>query len=43
MPLSDASLTAGTYELDATASSGLAVSFASSDNTVAEVSGTTLT
>ena len=41
--LSDASLTAGTYELNATASSGLAVSFASSDNTVAEVSGTTLT
>jgi hypothetical protein len=29
--------------LSATASSGLAVSFASSDNTVAEVSGTTLT
>ena len=41
--LSNASLTAGTYELNATASSGLAVSFASSDNTVAEVSGTTLT
>jgi hypothetical protein len=41
--LSNASLTAGTYQLSATASSGLAVSFASSDNTVAEVSGTTLT
>ena len=41
--LADASLTAGTYELNATASSGLAVSFASSDNAVAEVSGTTLT
>jgi hypothetical protein len=41
--LADASLTAGTYELNATASSGLAVSFVSSDNTVAEVSGTTLT
>ena len=41
--LSNASLTAGTYQLSATASSGLGVSFASSDNTVAEVSGTTLT
>jgi hypothetical protein len=41
--LADASLTAGTYELNATASSGLAVSFASSDSTVAEVSGNTLT
>ena len=41
--LSDASLTAGTYELNATASSGLSVSFASSDSTVAEVSGNTLT
>jgi hypothetical protein len=41
--LSNASLTAGTYQLSATASSGLAVSFASSENAVAEVSGTTLT
>ena len=41
--MSDASLTAGTYELNATASSGLSVSFASSDSTVAEVSGNTLT
>ena len=41
--LSDASLTAGTYELNATASSGLAVSFSSSDDSVAEVSGNTLT
>ena len=41
--LSNASLTSGTYQLSATASSGLGVSFASSDNTVAEVSGTTLT
>jgi hypothetical protein len=41
--LSDASLTTGTYELNATASSGLSVSFSSSDSTVAEVSGNTLT
>ena len=41
--LSNASLTSGTYQLSATASSGLGVSFTSSDNTVAEVSGTTLT
>jgi hypothetical protein len=40
--LTNASLTAGTYPLSATASSGLAVSFTSSDNSVAEVSGTTL-
>ena len=43
--LTDASLFAGTYSLSgkATASSGLAVSFASSDATVASLSGTTLT
>ena len=40
--LSDASLTTGTYELNATASSGLSVIFSSSDNSVAEVSGNTL-
>jgi hypothetical protein len=41
--LSNANLSAGTYELNATASSGLSVSFSSSDSTVAEVSGNTLT
>ena len=41
--LSNASLTTGTYPLSATASSGLSVSFSSSDNTVAEVSGNILT
>jgi hypothetical protein len=41
--LSNASLTTGTYALSATASSGLSVSFSSSDNTVAEVSGNILT
>jgi hypothetical protein len=41
--LSDVSLSAGTLALSASASSGLAVSFASSDSSVAEVSGTTLT
>ena len=43
--LTDASLFAGTYSLDgkATASSGLAVSYATSDATVASLSGTTLT
>ena len=41
--LSSASLSAGTYELNATASSGLSVSFTSDDTTVAEVSGNTLT
>mgnify|MGYP003341526180 FL=1 len=43
--LSDASLHVGTYSLNgkATASSGLAVSYATSDSTVASLSGTTLT
>ena len=41
--LSDASLQAGTYSLNATSSSGLSVSFISSDSTVAELSGSTLT
>ena len=43
--LTDASLFAGTYSLNgkATASSGLAVSYATSDATVASLSGTTLT
>jgi hypothetical protein len=41
--LSDASLQVGTYSLNATASSGLSVSFISSDNTVAELSGSVLT
>ena len=43
--LTNASLNAGTYSLagKATASSGLAVSYASSDNSVASLSGTTLT
>jgi len=43
--LSDASLHVGTYSLTgkATASSGLAVSYASSDATVASLSGDTLT
>ena len=43
--LTDASLFAGTYSLSgkATASSGLAVSYSSSDATVASLSGTTLT
>ncbi|NBQ02597.1 MAG: hypothetical protein EBU27_05125, partial [Opitutae bacterium] len=41
--LSNASLTTGTYALSATASSGLSVSFSSSDNSVAEVSGNILT
>ena len=40
--LTDASLNAGTYTLSASASSGLAVSFSSSDTSVASVSGTTL-
>ena len=41
--LGDASLQAGTYSLSASASSGLSVSFISSDSTVAELSGSTLT
>ena len=43
--LTNASLYTGTYSLDgkATASSGLAVSYASSDSSVASLSGTTLT
>ena len=40
--LNDASLQTGIYTLSATASSGLSVSFASSDSTVAELSGATL-
>ena len=41
--LNNASLTAGTYELNATASSGLSVSFASNDSDVASIAGSTLT
>jgi hypothetical protein len=43
--LSDASLNTGSYSLNgkATASSGLAISYASSDNSIASLSGTTLT
>ena len=37
--LSNASLTAGTYQLSATASSGLGVSFDSNDSSIAEVNG----
>jgi hypothetical protein len=40
--LSNASLQAGTYQLNATATSSLGVSFACNDTSVAEVSGTTL-
>ena len=40
--LSDASLQSGTYSLSATASSGLAVIFASSDSTVASIDGSSL-
>jgi hypothetical protein len=40
--LSNASLQAGTYQLNATASSNLGVSFVSNDISVAEVTGTTL-
>jgi hypothetical protein len=41
--INNVSLSAGTQPLEANASSGLSVSFASSDSSVAEVSGTTLT